>query len=765
VYAAFGVRAPQARADVSEELVAHWAFDETTAGSTAADSVGTNDAVPTGSPQPSTDVPPVSFPDARSLSFDGTNYVTYLNPVSTDFTICAWVKTTSTGGGTDHWTSAPILDAETSGVGLDFGFGIGNGGKLMFGNGGRPYNNPVSGSLFDTQVNGATTINDGEWHNVCASRNNTTGKVNLYVDAHLDGSGVTGVGALTRNPNARTAYGYDGAAKFVGKVDDLRVYDVVLTDSQLTGLADGNDNPDALSIESFFPAPTATDVRPSAAISLTFGTTTVATSTGAIGLYKTSDDSLVESFPLDSSRLARSQTTASTTFTVSPANALAESTGYYFSIASTTFEDGAGAFWAGTAASTTWAFTTGDFTAPALSSIVATSTASTTASITWTTSENSSSKVVFGLTSAYGSNTSETDTSPRVTSHAIALSSLVGCTTYHYAVVSRDASLNAATSTDATFTTQDCTASSTPTASNAETITSSSGGTTDLTTESKTFSVQAPAGATATSSSFVIQIQALPSSPVIGSLGKPASAPNLVGATIFNVKAIINGSTILDSFDAPVTISYEYTDAEIAGLDESTLKLYHYHDGAWVALDDCSVDASANSISCTTPSFSDFGLFGKTKQTASSSDASSGGVIPPGYCATNPLPGATFTVSDACKSAQEQYLPQVALANTPTTAPACPAYSFTRFLHYGMQGEDVRALQELMNCLGFTLASSGPGSPGGETIYFSDRTLGAVDAFQSAYAPAVLAPIGASKPTGIFANHSQAKAAELVEER
>ncbi len=66
-----------------------------------------------------------------------------------------------------------------------------------------------------------------------------------------------------------------------------------------------------------------------------------------------------------------------------------------------------------------------------------------------------------------------------------------------------------------------------------------------------------------------------------------------------------------------------------------------------------------------------------------------------------------------------------------------------------MTGEDVRALQKLMNCLGFKLADSGPGSPGKETNLFVDRTYAAVVKFQEAYTADILAPIGATKGTGI----------------
>lgn len=227
----------------ADHLVAHWKFDETDAGDNAKDEAGTNDGIPGGFeslPIPSTDVPPVLFDDPRSASFDGSSYYTISRPASTAFTICAWVKTSSMGGGGSHWESAPIMDSETGGVDYDFGFGVGNGGRLMFGNGGDDVS---EGYLYDAQVNGETTINDDEWHNVCVTRNNTTGEVKLYVDAQLDGSGVTGIGPLTSNPYARIGFGYDGAALFEGLIDDVRVYSIDLTPEQIQKLADGANDP------------------------------------------------------------------------------------------------------------------------------------------------------------------------------------------------------------------------------------------------------------------------------------------------------------------------------------------------------------------------------------------------------------------------------------------------------------------------------------------------------------------------------------------
>jgi hypothetical protein len=81
---------------------------------------------------------------------------------------------------------------------------------------------------------------------------------------------------------------------------------------------------------------------------------------------------------------------------------------------------------------------------------ISTSTATSTAAISWTTNEAATSQVNYGLTSAYGSSTA---TSTLVTSHSITLTGLTQNTTYHYEIQSTDTQASTATTTDGTFTT------------------------------------------------------------------------------------------------------------------------------------------------------------------------------------------------------------------------------------------------------------------------------------------------------------------------
>jgi hypothetical protein len=90
-----------------------------------------------------------------------------------------------------------------------------------------------------------------------------------------------------------------------------------------------------------------------------------------------------------------------------------------------------------------------DNTPPVISSI-ALSPVTSTATVTWSTNEEATSKIVYGTTSAYGSATSS---ALLLSAHSIGIAGLTASTLYHYAIVSTDAQGNTATSSDQTFTT------------------------------------------------------------------------------------------------------------------------------------------------------------------------------------------------------------------------------------------------------------------------------------------------------------------------
>ncbi len=93
---------------------------------------------------------------------------------------------------------------------------------------------------------------------------------------------------------------------------------------------------------------------------------------------------------------------------------------------------------------------TPDVTAPVISN-VAVSSNSTSALIAWITNEPADSRIAYGTSTAYGSET--TLASSLVTSHSQTLTGLTASTAYHFQVKSKDAAGNAATSSDQVFTT------------------------------------------------------------------------------------------------------------------------------------------------------------------------------------------------------------------------------------------------------------------------------------------------------------------------
>ncbi|MFA9289397.1 MAG: fibronectin type III domain-containing protein [Weeksellaceae bacterium] len=264
---------------------------------------------------------------------------------------------------------------------------------------------------------------------------------------------------------------------------------------------------------------------------------------------------------------------------------------------------------------------------PVVSSVVAT-TANTSTDITWTTDEIASSRVQYGLTTSYGSTTSEQNTSPRVTSHDVEITGLVSCTTYHYRVVSIDGYENTVTGSDDTFTTDGCTASSEVLSESSESITYTAGGTAELMSGGDGISLDIPSDAT--NADAVYQIKLLDGDDVIGTLGLP-NGLEYSAEHIYDLKALTGVGTSVTSFDEPIDITITYDDSDITGMEESSLVIYRYSGGSWHSLAPCTVDTTANTVTCSTTGFSVFGLFGTesagTIVAATSSGSSNSGQV------------------------------------------------------------------------------------------------------------------------------------------
>ena len=239
--------------------------------------------------------------------------------------------------------------------------------------------------------------------------------------------------------------------------------------------------------------------------------------------------------------------------------------------------------------------------------------------ITWTTDEDASSQVEYGPTSAYGTTSSETDISSRVTSHSVTVNSLISCAQYFYRVKSKDAAENQGVSAQATFFTTGCDASSVSNG-NSEAV-EVSGGTVSLNTDNGTATITAPNNYA--SETTTIQISKL------GTSSAPAapSGTNLVDDNFFNLLAVSVSGSVVETFDQLVSFIVNYGTEVESVYKESTLDIYKYTGGNWVD-QNCTLDIGANTLTCSLSGFSVYGVFGRAisgGSTFGSSSSSSSG--------------------------------------------------------------------------------------------------------------------------------------------
>jgi hypothetical protein len=150
------------------------------------------------------------------------------NPLGKTSTLTAWVKTTQTGNN-NHQQAPAITGVDQQGTTGDINWGTLNAsGRIGIFVG-------DTGGVYSTNP-----INDGTWHNVAMTRDSKTGVVQLYIDGVLNGSSTldTGlkaaqfylIGALTdRNSSGNVT----GANYFNGQLDDIRIYNRVLSAAEI----------------------------------------------------------------------------------------------------------------------------------------------------------------------------------------------------------------------------------------------------------------------------------------------------------------------------------------------------------------------------------------------------------------------------------------------------------------------------------------------------------------------------------------------------
>ncbi|MCK5581374.1 MAG: VCBS repeat-containing protein [Candidatus Omnitrophica bacterium] len=214
---------------VAPVLTSHWRLDETS-GNTLYDSSGNNyNGTNMGA------LPELSGKIQGALRFDGVSDYADMGtgPAITgqgDFCVAAWIKT-------DSNTGQVIINQRSSlGYNGEYMLEVLSDGRLFW----WTYGDYAYGFRFASSAR----VNDGQWHHVVAGRDNA-GQGLLYIDGALDNTQT----APSRTMSVLNVYIGADVRDFNkhmnGVVDDVRIYDHLLSNSDITALYNLDQDPAA----------------------------------------------------------------------------------------------------------------------------------------------------------------------------------------------------------------------------------------------------------------------------------------------------------------------------------------------------------------------------------------------------------------------------------------------------------------------------------------------------------------------------------------
>ncbi|MBU4284987.1 hypothetical protein KKF60_00560 [Patescibacteria group bacterium] len=157
------------------------------------------------------------------------------------------------------------------------------------------------------------------------------------------------------------------------------------------------------------------------------------------------------------------------------------------------------------------------------------------------------------------------------------------------------------------------TTSAQPTTTTGQVTATASGGgkTTFITTETATATVDLPASAVTSSTNIAISIE---TKATVTSSKPVPSGQNVVGGYIYNFTATA-GSTAITTFSKDITLTFTYTDSQVTGLNEDTLKVYYWDGSKWAALTG-TLNKTNNTITVLTNHFTYFAILGDSGTTS-----------------------------------------------------------------------------------------------------------------------------------------------------
>jgi hypothetical protein len=179
-------------------------------------------------------IPGKSFGDTATL--DGNSFWSATAPKFTalgnDFTAMAWINPGNLGGVGGHST---VIFGSSSPKGWAIGF---NGSEQGAGRAGQPYFVNFGIASYDLGTSPATALVQNTWQNLTITKSSTAG-----VTFYLNGNSVGNIPAATESANPPDSgvwvigNGADMARQYVGGIDEVRVYNGVLSQAQIQSIA------------------------------------------------------------------------------------------------------------------------------------------------------------------------------------------------------------------------------------------------------------------------------------------------------------------------------------------------------------------------------------------------------------------------------------------------------------------------------------------------------------------------------------------------
>lgn len=218
---------------LTDNLAGYWKLDDASGLSAADSSTNNNPGTLTNGPVW------ITGKSNSALNFDDVDdYVSVGNvtPLSFEynqpFSISAWIKTSNTT--TDDIIASKM---ENSGNFRGYSFGLTNStnGRLNM-----VIRNTTTNYL---SVNGSTKVNDNQWHHVTATYDgsNLAAGVKMYVDGNLETNtnlnDALGTNTIINTQSFNIGSRASGGVPFKGAIDDVRVYNDILSNSEAMTLA------------------------------------------------------------------------------------------------------------------------------------------------------------------------------------------------------------------------------------------------------------------------------------------------------------------------------------------------------------------------------------------------------------------------------------------------------------------------------------------------------------------------------------------------